>query len=179
MKIGTDTTLIELAFIVSSALEAAGFSAILSGGAVVSIYTDNRYESGDLDFITPHVNKDLGKVMTSLGFRAKGKSFVHPECPYFVEFPASPVMLGGELSKGPDVMKGKTGTLRLLSPTESVMDRLIAYFAWRDPQSLEQAVMICERQLVDLKRVKKWAQKEGYAAEFKIFLEELKFREES
>jgi len=52
------TTLIELAAIVSDALENAGITATLSGGAAVSIYTDNRYESFDLDFVTAALVKD-------------------------------------------------------------------------------------------------------------------------
>ncbi len=179
MKIDAETSLKDLAFIVSTALQKAGFSAVLCGGAVVSIYTDNRYESGDLDFVTPHRNIDLAIVMTELGFTAKGKAFVHPECTYYVEFQPSPVMLGGQPSTGAEVLTSKSRTLRLLSPTESVMDRLIAYFAWRDPQSKDQAVMICQSQTIDMKRIKKWAIAEGYAAEFEIFRSELASSEES
>jgi hypothetical protein len=43
-SISEKTTLIELAAIVSDALENAGIIATLSGGAAVSIYTDNRYQ---------------------------------------------------------------------------------------------------------------------------------------
>ena len=46
------TTLTELAAIVSDALEREGIIATLSGGSVVSIYTENRYVSEDLDFVT-------------------------------------------------------------------------------------------------------------------------------
>lgn len=179
MKITAQTSLKELAFIVSTALEKAGYTAVLCGGAVVSIYTENQYESGDLDFITPHSHQDLAPILAKLGFRPSGRSFIHPECPYYVEFPASPVMLGSEPSAGPDILKAKAKTLRLLSPTESVMDRLIAFFAWRDPQALEQALMICKKQAVDLKRVKKWAMKEGYTAEFEIFHKELRVNDET
>ena len=45
-----ETTLTDLAAIVSTALERHGIGATLSGGAAVSIYSDNRYESEDLDF---------------------------------------------------------------------------------------------------------------------------------
>jgi hypothetical protein len=49
----TESTTIEgLAGIVSATLDAVGISAVLSVGAVVSIYTNNEYESGDLDFIS-------------------------------------------------------------------------------------------------------------------------------
>jgi hypothetical protein len=51
-RITASTTLEELAAIVSTTLDAAGITAVLSGGAVVSIYTNNEYESSDLDFIS-------------------------------------------------------------------------------------------------------------------------------
>jgi len=47
-----ETTLTELAAIVSDVLEREGIVATLSGGAAVSIYSDNRYVSEDLDFVT-------------------------------------------------------------------------------------------------------------------------------
>ncbi len=43
--------LTELAAIVSDALQRVGIVATLSGGAAVSIYTENRYQSEDLDFV--------------------------------------------------------------------------------------------------------------------------------
>jgi hypothetical protein len=46
------TSLEELAAIISQAQEASGFLAPLSGGAAVSIYTNNRYQSEDLDFVS-------------------------------------------------------------------------------------------------------------------------------
>jgi hypothetical protein len=51
-EINTSTSLEELAAIVSQALEAVGILATLSGGAAVSIYTNNRYQSEDLDFVS-------------------------------------------------------------------------------------------------------------------------------
>ena len=54
------TALTELAAIVSDALERAGIVATLSGGAAVSIYSDNRYVSEDLDFVTVAPLKNCG-----------------------------------------------------------------------------------------------------------------------
>jgi hypothetical protein len=63
----------ELAAMVSGALEAAELDAVLSGGSVVSIYSDNEYQSFDLDFVTLDRMKALAAalvaVMDSLGFR--------------------------------------------------------------------------------------------------------------
>ena len=48
--ISGDTSVEELAAIISQTLEAAGIIATLSGGSAVSVYTDNAYQSHDLDF---------------------------------------------------------------------------------------------------------------------------------
>ena len=52
------------------------------------------------------------------------------------------------------------GILRLLHPTECVMDRLIWYIHNADPQCLEQAIQVARRQSIDLERVERWASSE-------------------
>lgn len=54
------------------------------------------------------------------------------------------------------------GVLRLLAPTECVMDRLAAFYHFKDPQALEQAVAValaCRRQ-VDTKKIQAWSRRE-------------------
>ena len=55
MNIRANTKAVELAALVSQALEAAGIKATLSGGGAVSVYTDNKYKSRDLDFPNPRI----------------------------------------------------------------------------------------------------------------------------
>ena len=57
--INEHTSLEELAAVVSETLEKAGIIATLSGGAAVSIYSNNRYQSEDLDFVTAALVVDL------------------------------------------------------------------------------------------------------------------------
>jgi len=45
-------TIKELAAFISRSLDKKGIDAILVGGACVSIYTKNKYQSFDLDFVT-------------------------------------------------------------------------------------------------------------------------------
>lgn len=55
-----------------------GIEAVLTGGAVVTIYSENEYRSDDLDFICTARQKDLTKAMVALGFKPdKGRYFVH------------------------------------------------------------------------------------------------------
>lgn len=91
--------MIELAAIVSEALEAAGIVATLSGGSAVSAYSENRYESADLDFVTTALQGDLAPVLEPLGFVHTGKPrhsvFEHPDTDWYLEFPPAPLAFGG------------------------------------------------------------------------------------
>jgi len=99
--ISPNSTLLEVAAIVSAALEEAGFKSVLSGGAAISIYTENRYASVDLDFVSSVSMHELATILEPLGFErgAKGRAryFEHPCCVWYVEFPPEPVAVGSRL----------------------------------------------------------------------------------
>jgi hypothetical protein len=61
----------------------------------------------------------------------------------------------------------------MLTPTQCVMDRLAAYFHWRDRQALDQAIAVAASQSVDLETVERWSASEGHGAQFLYFLESL------
>jgi len=91
------STLEDVAAIISSSLDRAGIAATLSGGAAVSIYTNNAYQSKDLDFVTAALVADISPVLSELGFIHAGvprlSQFLHPKIEWFVEFPPSPISL--------------------------------------------------------------------------------------
>ena len=66
------TSLTEMAAIVCVALERHGIIATLSGGAAVSIYTENRYVSEDLDFVTAARIDEIKLVLEPMGFEHRG-----------------------------------------------------------------------------------------------------------
>lgn len=167
--INEQTTLPELAALVSEALEKAGITATLSGGAAVSIYSDNRYVSEDLDFVTIALVDELKTALEPLGFRHTGKPrlsvFEHPACRWYLEFPPAPLSFGGtyiDPSKCA-LLDTRLGKLRIITPTHSIMDRLIAAAAWHDRQSLEQAILVAEHQRddIDWKALSLWVRREG------------------
>lgn len=89
-RITEDTSIAEIGAIVCDALKRAGIDAFLSGGAVVSIYTNNKYESFDLDFVSLADRTKIKRVMESLGFtQDKSRLFIHPRSKYYVEFPGA------------------------------------------------------------------------------------------
>lgn len=95
-EITRSTSLEELAVIVSQALERAGIVATLSGGSAVSIYSNNRYQSHDLDFVTSADPERLRPVVASLGFRQteSRRLYAHPQTAWLLEFPTGPLGFG-------------------------------------------------------------------------------------
>lgn len=167
-RVGRNTSIQELAALISKALVDAGISATLSGGGAVSIYTENEYESFDLDFITSSRTDALAGALTPLGFKrvAGEREFRHPETDYYVEFPPGPLAFGETSIRDSEAATLVTvfGPIRIVTPTQSVMDRLSAFVHWHDNQSLDQAVMIVRRQRVDWPQLYEWAKREGVEA---------------
>lgn len=165
------STLQDVAAIVSSALEQAGIAATLSGGAAVSIYSHNAYQSNDLDFVTAAMVADLTPVLVELGFVHTGvprlSQFSHPLIPWYVEFPPAPISFGHlhVTHKQCATIELPAGKLRIVTPTQSVMDRLAAAFAWRDAQSREQAILVAASQNIDWRELQTWFANEGQTDE--------------
>ena len=153
-----------------TALERAGIEAVLTGGAVVSIYTENAYQSYDLDFVVRGLAKDVRSAMASIGFTKRaGRHFEHPHTPYIVEFPSGPLAIGNSPVTATASRRTGAGVLRLLTPTDCVMDRLAALYHWSDFQGLEQAVAVGRRQRIDMNRVRRWSRREGMQLKFAVF----------
>jgi hypothetical protein len=67
-----------------------------------------------------------------------------------------------------------TGTLRVVSATDCVKDRLCAFYFWNDQQGLAQAILVAESQNVDLKEIRRWSKTEGKEKEYEIFESQLR-----
>ncbi|MBW8890386.1 MAG: hypothetical protein JF616_21745 [Fibrobacteres bacterium] len=165
-----------------SGLKKAGIDVTLSGGACVSIYTDNAYQSGDLDFIRQLHDgfEKVSSVMEGLGFEREGRHFTHPDSGFFVEFPPPPISVGNEPPRSivENVLKTDLGEMpvKMLSPTDCVKDRLCGYFYWNDLQCLEQAMMVAvaRGEDLDMKELKRWARQGGMLERFSTFQERLR-----
>lgn len=90
-----------------------------------------------------------------------------------MDFVNPPIAVGHEAVHAFATLQTSAGTLRLLSPTDCVKDRLAAFFYWNDMQALEQAVLVGKAHQIDYKDLKKWAQIEGHIQKFKEFLKEV------
>lgn len=166
---------VELAAYVQDSLQAEGIQVVLSGGSVVSFYSSNKYVSKDLDLINTSFSKrsKIKAVMDKLGFHEQGRYFIQTETTFFIEFPDGPLSVGEEPVKEISEFELSTGTLRVLSPTDCVKDRLCAFYFWNDLQGLEQAILVTKSQKVDLKEIKRWSKVEGKEKEYKAFTDKL------
>lgn len=158
-----------LAGLISQHLVDHGIVAVLSGGAVVSIYSANEYESADLDFVTHAGLRQLEPVMLELGFQKTERHFSHPDCDYLVEFPPAPVMIGNRRIE--DWLERNTfnGRLRMLTPTQCVMDRLAAFYHWGDRQCLDQALLVAARHEIQFDDLSEWSAGEGHVERYREF----------
>lgn len=164
----------DLAAIVTKTLAAKGIDALLVGGACISIYTNNKYESSDLDIISHVALKEISKALEEIGFKKKSsRHFERKNCPFFIEFVSPPAAIGNEPIKSQAVIDTNYGKIVLLTPTDSVKDRLAAYYHWHDQQALEQALMVAEAQIIDLKEIQRWSYREGFKQGFDIFVSRL------
>lgn len=164
----------DLAGYISEELRKRGIETILVGGACVTIYSENRYQSYDLDYITYVDMKKVKNALAELGFMEKQKYFKHEGCQWFVEFVSPPVAVGDEPVQRFNLVKTPLGTIKLLYPIDSVKDRLGAFYHWNDREGLEQALSICREHEIDLKEVEDWSIREKNRDKFQIFKKMLK-----
>lgn len=167
----------EVAAAICSHLDKRGMSGTLSGGSCVTIYSDNVYKSGDLDFVMSEYDMaKLDSALSELGFERTSnlRHYENPDCQLWVEFPPAPLSVGEEVINKTNFIKTKYGKLRLLRVIDCVKDRLAAFYHWGDRQSLEQAVMVASNNKIFLKEIERWSEGEGSLDKFEIFMGLLK-----
>ena len=174
MKLSKKMTLEQFVVAVASELKKHDIDVILTGGAVVSIYSTGKYVSKDADFLSATDHKTITQVMHQLGFKNVGKDFYHDDADFSVEFPGVQLVIGSAPMRPEGKIEHKGFTLRLLSPTQCVMDRLAAFYHWRDRQSLDQALLVAKNQPIKIKKIEDWSKSEGEETKFKEFLNKLK-----
>ena len=162
---------VELAGFISQKLIEAGIHAVLSGGSCVSIYSSDQYVSMDLDFVNAGFTKRerIHKVMTAAGFREHNRYFIHPDTELFIEFPPGPLAVGDEPVKEINEICTPCGTLKIISPTDCVKDRLTWFYHDDDRDCLEQALLVAISHNIDFAEVLRWSKSEGKLNEFEYF----------
>ncbi len=172
MKITKKMSRKQFAAAVVRQLKKDDVSAVLVGGACVSIYTNDRHASKDLDFISPDSTDAITTSLEKIGFKRKQRYYIHPDSELYVEFPSGPIALGNQVPVKPEgKLKVSDVVIPMLSPTQCVIDRLSSFFYFGDRQSLIHALWVCEQQSVSIEKIKTWAAREKMPDKFNQFLE--------
>lgn len=177
MKPIVEMSRLELAAYIGAAFKEINVNVVLSGGSCVSIYSSEQYVSMDLDFVNAGFAKRhvISGVMTELGFYEENRYFYYPGCKFTVEFPSGPLGIGEEYAIQVDEITVETGSVRLLSPTDCVKDRLSWYFHANDLECLRQACLVASMNDVDLVNIEAWSKKEDKHDAFLAIREKLVF----
>ena len=162
---------IELAAFIQTHLAVNNINLVLSGGSAVSFYVGEKYVSKDIDLIADWSPKilELKKAMREIGFRQKARYFVHPDTAHLVEILPGPISVGDQPITKVKSVRLSTGTLRVLTPTDTIKDRLAAYYYWADTESLRQAVWISKANRINIKEITRWSEREKMTGKFMEF----------
>jgi hypothetical protein len=169
-------TIEELWKLVASKLAKNEIDVVLVGGAVVSIYTEGAYISGDLDFVHYDFSrKKLDQVLKEMGFIQKSRHYIHPDCKHlYLEFSTFPVSIGNDTAIIPDEVEHEGVKIKIYSPTDSVRDRLASYMHFKANDCLDQAIMIAKKHPINLEKINKWCETENTIEAYVEFLRRLK-----
>ncbi len=163
MKAISLMTRLEFAAWVSAEFSKRKINIVLSGGSCVSVYSQEKYVSMDLDFVNAGFTKRpvIKKAMEELGFFEENRYFKHPDSELLVEFPPGPLAVGEEPVKQITEIITSTGALRIISPSDCVKDRLAWYYHDNDKECLEQAILVAGSCPIEITEIERWSKAEG------------------
>jgi hypothetical protein len=164
----------ELAGLLYHHLKEDGIEVILVGGSCVTIYSNNRYFSSDLDYVSHQDFHKIEESLKKIGFIKNGKIFKHPQCQFLIDFVTQPVSIGDEIITKFEEISTEYGSFKLLTVTDCVKDRLASFYHWDDRQGLNQALDVCMDHKININKIREWSKKQGFEDKFLIFEEELK-----
>lgn len=158
----------EIAAYVQSELRKENIFVVLSGGAVVGIYSQGDYVSKDIDLVNARFTKmeRINRVMETLSFYSVGRHFEHPDSEHIIEFPPGPLTLGDERVDITNQLIFETGMLEILTPTDCVKDRLANYYYFNDQQCLHQAELVAKNNDINLAEIESWSRNERQLDKF-------------
>ena len=144
---------------------------MLTGGSAAVYYAPERYQSADADFIvTMNPNPQAAaSALRELGFVERSGIYRHPETPFMLEFPPGPLSIGETIVLDYETIEQGESVLHVLSRTDSVRDRLAAFYHWSDRSSLRTALDVARSGEIDLEKIATWSEREGAREKFAEF----------
>jgi hypothetical protein len=165
--IDENSTLEDVCFAVSSALDKHSITGVLTGGSAATIYAPDVYTSYDADFVlTSYPERSrLEQALAEVGYvrSVVAGMYEHPRTVYTLDFPRGPLAVGGDYIHETATLERGDLRLRLLTATDCVRDRLAAFYYWNDYTSLNAAVGVtrAHRHRIDFDVLQAWTERES------------------
>jgi len=171
----------ELASYVCSQLEKQDIKVILSGGSCMELYTNALYSSYDIDFVMKqyHSINQIEQAMIDIGFTIEGKYYVLAKSDFFIEILSPPVAVGDQFIQEFSSRDTKVGTLKLLTATDCIKDRLCGCYLHGDKKCFEHALAVAHKNKVDINDLISWSNNEDKSIQqgLEYFLKSLELLE--
>lgn len=167
--IAEESTLADVCFAVSTALEARGMPGVLTGGSAAAVYAPQAYMSYDADFVLENDDPldEIAIALRPIGFQREGRSriFSHAKSRFTVDFPKGPLAVGGEYVRETRVLEHGDLRLRILTRVDCIRDRLAHFYHWNDYTALNAAVGVAAQapDEVDMEFLRGWTERESAA----------------
>ena len=183
--IDENSTLEDVCFEVSTALDRHSITGVLTGGSAATVYAPNVYTSYDADFVlTSYPERQrLAQALAEIGYlpSACPGMYEHLKTVYTLDFPAGPLSVGGDYVHETTTLERDDLHLRILTVTDCVRDRLSGFYYWDDYTSLNAAVGVAQahRDRIDFNRLREWTERESgspptdYGTRYAEFLKRL------
>jgi hypothetical protein len=171
--IGPTSTLIDVAFAVCTALNAAGTTVVLSGGGAATVYAPESVRSHDVDFVLEFVADGSSEALAEIGFTRHGLHYRHPKNSTAVEFLNPPIAILDEEVRAWATLRRDGEILHILAPDDCVRDRLGWFVVGSriDFSGLDQACAVASAQAVDWEPIDSWVEKNGGAEKLRMLQE--------
>lgn len=162
------SSLEDVCFAVSGALQARGISGVLTGGSAAAVYVPQKYMSYDADFILDRDDslEDVQAALEPIGFLRDGRSriFYHPKSKFTLDFPKGPLSVAGDYISRTNVLSRGGVQLRILTRVDCVRDRLSHFYFWNDYSALNAAVAVAAQlDAHEIESLREWTRRESPA----------------
>ncbi|MGA8574124.1 MAG: hypothetical protein WB609_00355 [Candidatus Cybelea sp.] len=172
--IDSESSLADVCFEVCSALDGAGFTAVLTGGSAATIYAPAVYQSRDADFVITMHGVGGADALKKLGYVERGGTYNHSQNQYTLEFPRGPLVIGDDLVTSWETLHRDNHVLYLLTRTDCVRDRLMWFYGYNDLNALRAAIGVAASGAIDRDAIRCWSDREGFSKQCDQFFSNLR-----
>lgn len=161
------SSLEDVCFAVSAALDKHGIEGVLTGGSAAAIYAPAVNTSMDADFVLDEkpTRAKLVEALAEVGFAPSPAAgmFHHLDSDFTIDFPRGPLAVGGEYIRETRTLERGDLRLRILRPVDCVRDRLAHFYYWDDYHALAAAVVVAGEHCHanDLLDLQAWTERES------------------